>query len=294
MKPPRSSDDRGGCSVEEYVRAGRGGELSGFYRRFGSVLGRLAGHQPLFEQVHQQQRSDPARAFRRVAGGQDIWRYPHAVFSDHFQSFYQRDSLRAEGFYLLGVGDALGLAHQAHLFGFGLTGGEDIVRFALAFRLALLGSLAGDLDSDGDRHQIPLIVGLRPGLFELDAFLFRLALSVEHILSLLRQYLFRLRLHQLFRQVDVADKDVDHIDVVLEQVRAHSRLRPLLFLVAVLEVGHGGGFGSLVAEDRIYQRMHHVLYQPVDGPDLRDHKGRVLRPDAKDHANLQLHREAVF
>jgi hypothetical protein len=139
-----------------------------------------------------------------------------------------------------------------------------------------------------------LVVGARPRLLKLDALLLGLALRVVPVLALLGQNLLRLRLHQLFGQADVADEHVDDINVVLQQVRAHSRLGPLLLLVPVLQVCHRRRLARLVAEDRVNQRVHDVPNQPVNRADLGDHERRVFGLHAEDDAHLKLHRKAIL
>lgn len=43
---------------------------------------------------------------------------------------------------------------------------------------------------------------------------------------------------QLLQQPDVADEDVDHVHVILEQVAAHEGFGAPLLFVTVLQVGH--------------------------------------------------------
>ena len=102
----------------------------------------------------------------------------------------------------------------------------------------MLGAFAGYLNADRGRHQIALIVGLRLGLLELNAFLFSFTLRIEHVLFLLGENLLGLRLHQLFRQVDVTDEHIHHVNVILQKMRAHASLSPLLFFVTILQISH--------------------------------------------------------
>jgi hypothetical protein len=51
----------------------------------------------------------------------------------------------------------------------------------------------------------------------------------------------------------MADEHVDHVDVILQQVRPHAGFSTFLFLMTILQIGHGRGFGCLVAKDRIDQ-----------------------------------------
>src|SRR6185295_13904937 len=125
---------------------------------------------------------------------------------------------------LLAISDALRLTHQTNLLSFGAARLLDVVGLALALSFTLLGSFARNLDTDSRSHQIFLVVSMRLCLLELNALLFRLALSVVHVLTLLGEDLLRLRLHQLFRQMNVADEDVYYVNVILEQVCAHASL----------------------------------------------------------------------
>jgi hypothetical protein len=114
------------------------------------------------------------------------------------------------------IGHALRFAHQAHFLGFGTTRRENIVRFAFGFGLALLCALACYLYTDGRGHKVFLVVGLRRYLLKLNALLFGLALRVEHVLALFGQNLLGLRLHQLRRQVYVADEHIHYVHVILQ------------------------------------------------------------------------------
>ncbi len=157
------------------------------------------------------------------------------------------------------ISNALRFAHQACFLGFGSTRLRDVMRFAFTLRLTLLGAFARDFNADGRGHQIALIIGLRLGPLQLNAFLFGFALCVVHVLALLSQNLFGLRLHQLFRQMNVADQHVDYVNVILQQMRAHASFGTFLFLVPVLQISHRGRLRRLIAKDRINQRMHDVL-----------------------------------
>src|SRR5437868_9032337 len=75
---------------------------------------------------------------------------------------------------------------------------------------------------------------------------------------------------------------------------ANPSLSPLLLFVSILQIGHRGRFRSLVAENRIDQRMHHVLNKAVDRADLRHHERSVFGLHPEYDAYLELHREAVL
>ncbi len=122
---------------------------------------------------------------------------------------------------------------------------------ALAFSLALLGAFARDLHANCCGHEIFLVVSLRLGFLQLNAFLFRLALSVVHVLTLLGEDLLRLCFHQLFRQMNVADEHVHHVNVIFQQVCAYASLGAFLLLVPVLQVSHRRRLRRLVTEDRV-------------------------------------------
>ena len=77
-------------------------------------------------------------------------------------------------------------------------------------------------------------------------------------------------------------------------MRSHASFGALLLFVPVLQISHRRRLRSLVAKDRVDQRVHDVLYQPVYRADLCNHEGRVFGFDAKNYANFELHREAVF
>src|SRR5262245_39136284 len=258
-------------------------------------LGVLPGLHLITEQVEQEQRAQAAaRALGAAARGHHVGRDAHAFFADDLQSLDQRDALRAERVDLFAISYALRLADQPHLLGLGLAGLRDVMSLAFGLGLALFGAAAGDLDADRGLHQRLLVVGVRAGLLQLDAFGFGLALRVEHFLALLGQNLLGLRLHQILRQADVADQHVDHVHVVFQQVYADAGLGAFLLLVAVLQISHRRRFRSLVAEDRINQRVHHVLNQPINRTDLGDHERRVFGSDPEDDANFELHSKAVF
>src|SRR5215213_6317994 len=257
--------------------------------------GRGVDAEAVFEEAQEEERAYAAAAVaHRAAGGEDVGGDADVLLADDPQGLDERDALRPERVDLLVVGDALRLAHQANLLGLGLARGEYVVRLAVGLRLALLGAARGDFDADRRRHKVFLVVGVGAGLLKLYALLLGLALRVVHVLALLGENLLGLRLHQLFGKVYVADEDVDHVHVVLEEVRADAGLGALLLLVAVLQVRHRRRLGRLVAEDGVDERVHDVLYEPVDAANLRDHEGRVLRLDAEDDAHFELHREAVF
>ena len=112
------------------------------------------------------------------------------------------------------------------------------MRFAFAFGLALLCALGRDFDADGFGHEVFLFVRIRFGLLKLNALIFGLALRVVHVLLLLGENLLGLRLHQLFRQMYMADQNVDDIHVILQKLRAHLCFRALLLFVTILQVGH--------------------------------------------------------
>jgi len=80
----------------------------------------------------------------------------------------------------------------------------------------LLRAFACDLHTHRRSHQVFLVVGVCFGLLELNSFLFRFALSVVHILSLLGKNFFGLRLHQLFWEMNVADEYVYHVHMIFQ------------------------------------------------------------------------------
>src|SRR6185295_8961585 len=135
----------------------------------------------------------------------------NAFLADDFQRLDEGYTLRTKRIDLFAISDALRLAHQTNLLSFGATRLLDVVGLALAFGFALLGAFARDLDTDSRSDQIFLIVSMRLRLLELNAFLFSLALSVVHVLPLLGEDLLSLRLHQLFRQMNVTDEHVNNV-----------------------------------------------------------------------------------
>src|SRR5437764_1118160 len=240
------------------------------------ACGRLLKPQPVFEEAQEEERADAARRVASAAGGEYVGRDADVLLADDLQGLNERDSLRAERVDLLVIGDALRLAHQTHLLGLGLACREYVVGLALAFGPALFGASRRNFDADGGGHQVALIVCVRLRLLKLDALLLCLALRVGHVLAVLGEEFFGLRLHQLFGEVYVAYEDVDHVNVVLQEVRAHASLGALLLLVSVLQVGHRGRLGRLVAEYGVNERVHDVLYQAVNAADIRDHELRVF------------------
>src|SRR5947209_3720620 len=202
--------------------------------RLRAVARGLFKPQPVFEETEEEERTDAARRVARAAGGEDVGRDADVLLADDLEGFDNRDALRAERVDLLLVGDALRLAHEPDLLGLGLTRREYVVGLALTFGSALFGASRRNLDADGGGHQVALIVGVRLRLLKLDALVLGLALRVVHVLALLGEDFFGLRLHQLFGQVYVADEDVDNVHVVLQEMRAHASLRALLLLMSVL------------------------------------------------------------
>src|SRR5215218_8807746 len=229
--------------------------LSG--RRFFTVRSRDV--EPVAEEIQQQQRTDAAATFGPTTGGHNVRRDANALLADNFQRLDERDALSPKSVDLFAISDALRLTHQPDLLGFGSARLLDVMCLALALSFALLGAFARDLDTDSRRHKILLVVSLRLRLLELNALLFRFALSVVHVLTLLGEDFFRLRLHQFFRQMNVADEHVHHVDVILEQVRAYASLSAFLLFVPVLQVSHRGRLRRLITKDRVDQRMHYVL-----------------------------------
>src|SRR6185369_12434305 len=112
----------------------------------------------------------------------DVRRDANALLADDFQRLNQRHTLRAKRVDPLAISDALRLTHQTNLLSFGTARLLDVVGLALAFSFTLLGAFARDLDTDSRSHQIFLVVSMRFRLLELNALLFRLALSVVHVL----------------------------------------------------------------------------------------------------------------
>src|SRR5215510_320610 len=265
-----------------------------FYWRWGAVTSITGQFKPLPEQVQQKQCPDVASAIPRTACRHNVRSNANSFLANDLKSLDQRNTLGTNRIHLLGVSHALSFTHQPNFLGFSSTGSLYVARLAFTLSFALLRALAGDLDAYRSRHQIALIVRLSLGLFELDAALFCFSLCVEHILPLFSKDLLSLSLHQLFRQMNVADQHIDHVDVILQQVRTNARFGTFLFFVTILQVSHRGRFRRLVSEDRIDERMHHVLYQPVDRTDLSDHKRSVFGFDAEHDAYFQLHCEAVL
>ena len=107
------------------------------------------------------ERTDTAAAFAATAGGHHVRRDANAFSPMTFKRLNQRDTLSAKRVDLFAISDALRLTHQTNLLSFGAAGLLDVVGLALAFRLALLGAFARDLDADRRGHQIFLIVGVR-------------------------------------------------------------------------------------------------------------------------------------
>jgi len=73
--------------------------------------------------------------------------------------------------------------------------------------------------------------------------------------------------------MNVTDKDVDDVYVIFQQVRTHAGLGAFLFLVPVLQISHGRRLGSLIAKDRVNQRMHDVLNQAINAANFATMKG---------------------
>src|SRR5205085_5488778 len=124
--------------------------------RLRAVARGLFKPQPIFEETEEEERADAARRVARAAGGEDVGRDADVLLADDLEGFDNRDALRAERIDLLLVGDALRLAHQTHLLGLGLAGGEYVVRLAFGLGLALFGAARGDFDADRGGHKVAL------------------------------------------------------------------------------------------------------------------------------------------
>ena len=157
---------------------------------------------------------------------------------------------------------------------------DSAFAFGEADRLLLV--LLGDLDADLGLDEVLLLVGLGAGLLGRDARLLGLLLLLVHRELLLGDDLLRLRVHQLLRQLDLADQHRDALDVVLLELDARALLGLPLLLLAVLEEVHRRGGRRLVAERGVDHRVDDVHDQVVDRADLGDHVRRLVRPHPDD------------